>query len=107
MSLRNLQLQKQLLQQQVKEYQELSKRELERLRQQKLEIESVISATRSNIEELSEHKRPQSAVSQSNNDHNRTLTSNFTMETVDIEELRQQIAATSFELADQKNQFKK
>jgi len=29
------------------------------------------------------------------------------METVDIEELRQQIAATSFELADQKSQFKK
>ena len=29
--------------------------------------------------------------------------SNFTMETVDIEDLRQQIAATSFDLEDQKS----
>ena len=74
---------------------------------QNLEIESAISATRQNIEELSEHKRPQSATSQSNNQHNRTVTSNFTMETVDIEDLRQQIAAASFELEEQRSKFKK
>jgi seryl-tRNA synthetase len=35
------------------------------------------------------------------------MTSNFTIETVDIDELRQQLAASSFELDEQKTQFKK
>ena len=38
---------------------------------------------------------------------NHTMTSNFSMGTVDVEELRQQLAAASIELEEQKANFKK
>lgn len=70
---------------------------------QKMEVESALSKAHSQLEQLSQTYRRPSTQSL----HNQTVTSNMTMETVDIEDLRQQIAAASFELEEQKLSFRK
>ncbi len=55
------------------------------------------------VDYKSSSRRPSTSQSKLDN----TMTSNFTMETVDIDELKQQLAQSSFELSEQKSQFKK
>lgn len=73
------------------------------MKSQKFEFESAISVVKSNLDEHSE-LRPSS---RSNSNANVTLTSNFTMETVDVDYLKQQLAASTFELEEQKIELRK
>lgn len=94
------------MQSQFREYTELSRKEIDRLTQQKLEVESALSQAQVMLEELGGSARPSTQNSQTNL-HNQTVASNFTMETVDVEDLRQQIASASFELEEQRSAFRK
>ena len=70
---------------------------MHRLRHQESEINSAISQVKG---ELTEKER-------SELQSNHTMTSNFSIGTVDVEDLRQQLAAASIELEEQKAAFKK
>ena len=96
MSMRNIEVQKNQLKDEFDQFQDLSRKEIARLKRQHSEIESAISTVK--VELTSEKLDSQS---------NLTMTSNFSMGTVDVEELRQQLAAASIELEEQKAQFKK
>jgi len=54
-----------------------------------------------------ESERPRSSVSRSFHTQNDTMTSNFSMGTVDVEALREQLSAASIELEEQQSNFKK
>lgn len=95
------------MQSQFREYTELSQKEIDRLTQQKLEVESALSQAQVMLEELGGSARPCSTQNSQTNLHNQTVASNFTMETVDVEDLRQQIASASFELEEQRSAFRK
>ena len=72
---------------QFAEFSELSQKEIERLKSQRFEVESAISTLKSNLDDLSiDYRRP--STTSSHRDPNQTLNSNFTMETVDVEDLK-------------------
>ena len=78
MSMRNIDLQKSQLKDEFNQYQDLSQKEVQRLKQQESEITSAISQVKT---ELNDKER-------SELQSNHTMTSNFSMGTVDVEELR-------------------
>ena len=76
--MRNIDLQKSQLKDEFNQYQDLSQKEVQRLKQQESEITSAISQVKT---ELNDKER-------SELQSNHTMTSNFSMGTVDVEELR-------------------
>ena len=82
-------------------FKDLSTKEVQRLRRQETDIQDALSSVKMELHS----QRPDSATIETNN--NLTMTSNFSMHSVDVEELRQQLAQTSIDLEEHKAQFKK
>ena len=69
---------------------------MQRLKRQETDIEDALSSVKMELHS----QRPDSATIETNN--NLTMTSNFSMHSVDVEELRQQLAQTSIDLEEHK-----
>ena len=94
-------MQKTQLKDEFDKFRTLSKQEVSRLERQKTEIESAISSVRLELNsELPGGGTPSNMMKQS-------LTSEFSMRTEDVEELRQQLASASIELEEHKAAFKR
>lgn len=74
-------------------FKDLSKREVERLKHQNNEIDDALSSVKMEINS----ERPATGTLDMQNT-NLTMTSNFSMGSVDVEELRQQLAQASIDL---------
>lgn len=88
------------MQHEFDQFKQLSQKEIGRLRAQQSDILAAISVAKSDL--ISETGR-----SSARDGGFHTMTSDFSMDAVDVEELRQQLSAASIELEEQKEHFKK
>ena len=77
------------------EFEHLSTKQVERLKKQAKDISQAIEVSKS---ELGDSERPMTSNSNRSNFQNATMTSDFSIKTVDVEDLRQQLSTVSIEL---------